>query len=84
VVRTIAYRSDQPLRSLAEACDFWMTYMGLRDAASRRILRDFLAARLRRDGRGWIAPYRKRAAVVTWRRRTGGERGGARGGNART
>ena len=66
--RTVEYRSDQPLRSLAEACAFWMTHMGLADAAARRFLRAFLAARLRRDGRGWIAPYRKRAAVITWRR----------------
>jgi hypothetical protein len=37
-------------------------------AASRRFLRGFLAARLQRDGRGWIARYGKRAAVLTGRR----------------
>jgi SAM-dependent methyltransferase len=67
-LRTVEYRSDQPLRSLAEACAFWMTHMGLRDVAARRYLRSFLSARLRREGRGWIAAYRKRAGVVTWRR----------------
>jgi hypothetical protein len=64
----VEYRSDQPFRSLAEACAFWMTHMGLSDAAARRALREFLAPRLRRDGRDWIAPYRKRAAVLSWRR----------------
>lgn len=66
-VRVVAYRSDQPLRSLTEACAFWMTHMGLANAAARRFLREFLATRLPRDGRGWIALYRKRAAVLTWR-----------------
>jgi hypothetical protein len=45
-----------------------MTHMGLRDEAARRYLRTFLSTRLRREGRGWIAAYRKRAVVVTWRR----------------
>jgi hypothetical protein len=67
-LRTVDYRSDQPLRSLVEACAFWMTHMGLRDEAARRYLRTFLSTRLRREGRGWIAAYRKRAVVVTWRR----------------
>lgn len=61
---TIEYRSDQPLESLDEACDFWMTHMGLVGTAVRKTLRAFLAARLRREGTGWLAPFRKRATVV--------------------
>ncbi len=64
---TIEYRSDQPFDTLDEACDFWMTYMGLDTAASRAYLRDFLARRLVREGDGWLAPYRKRATVMCWR-----------------
>lgn len=65
-VTEIEYRSDQPFTDLAEATDFWMTYLGLADARSRAYLDGFLRERLvRRDG-GWIAPYRKRAAVITW------------------
>jgi hypothetical protein len=67
-VRTVDVRSDQPLRTLAEACAFWMAHMGLTGAAARRFLSGFLASRLRRDGRGWIAPYRKRATIIAWRR----------------
>jgi SAM-dependent methyltransferase len=67
-VRTVDVSSDQPLSSLTEACDFWMTHMGLTDVAARRFLRRFLAPRLRREGRAWIAPYRKRVSVITWRR----------------
>jgi SAM-dependent methyltransferase len=65
-VTTIEYRSDQPFDSLDEACDFWMTYMGLAGAEARARLRAFLRARLRREGRGWLAPFRKRVALVHW------------------
>jgi hypothetical protein len=65
-VTPIAYRSDQPFDSLEEACDFWMAYMGLEGDGPRAYLRQFLAGRLRRDGAGWLAPFRKRAVVIAW------------------
>jgi SAM-dependent methyltransferase len=65
-VTTIEYRSDQPLESLDEACDFWMTHMGLDRPEARLWLRAFLADRLRREGQGWLAPFRKRATVIQW------------------
>jgi SAM-dependent methyltransferase len=65
-VTTIDYDSDQPFASLEEACDFWMDYMHLEGDAPRAFLRAFLRERLRRDGAGWIARFRKRAAVVRW------------------
>jgi ubiquinone/menaquinone biosynthesis C-methylase UbiE len=65
-VTEIEYRSDQPFTDLAEACDFWMAYLGLSDPSARAYLAEFLRERLvRRDG-GWIAPFRKTAAVITW------------------
>ena len=65
-VTEIEYHSDQPFTDLAEACEFWMAYLGLSDPASRAYLAGFLGERLvRRDG-GWIAPFRKTAAVITW------------------
>ncbi len=65
-VTEIAYRSDQPFADLDEACDFWMTYLGLSDPGARAYLAAFLRERLvRRDGE-WIAPFRKTAAVITW------------------
>ena len=66
-ITTIEYQSDQPLESLDEACDFWTTYLRRDDRATRRFLRQFLAARLRREGNRWVAPYRKRAVVIWWR-----------------
>ncbi len=66
-VTVIEYSSDQPFLDLEEACDFWMTYLGLEGDDPRAYLREFLRERLvRRDG-GWIAPFRKTAAVICWR-----------------
>jgi SAM-dependent methyltransferase len=62
----IEYSSDQPFDSLEEACDFWMTYMGLEGEGPRDFLRRYLATRLVRRGGEWIAPFRKRAAVIAW------------------
>ena len=66
-VVAIEYASDQPFASLDDACDFWMTYMGLEDAEPRAFLRAFLERRLQREGEEWIAPFRKRAHVIAWR-----------------
>lgn len=65
-VTPITYGSDQPFDDLDEACDFWMEYMGLETAEARASLERFLAARLLREGRGWLAPFRKRAVVLHW------------------
>ena len=65
-VTPIEYSSDQPFDSLEEACDFWMTYMGLEGEGPRAYLRRYLAGRLVRRGGEWIAPFRKRAAVIAW------------------
>lgn len=67
VVTPIEYRSDQPFESLEEACDFWMTHMGLEGEEPRAFLRGFLDARLRHEGPVRVAPLRKRAAVLWWR-----------------
>ena len=65
-VSEIEYRSDQPFADLDEACDFWMTYLGLSDPGSRAYLAGFLGERLVSADGGWIAPFRKAAAVITW------------------
>jgi SAM-dependent methyltransferase len=62
----IEYGSDQPFDDLEEACDFWMEYMGLEGPEARAYLRGFLASRLVREPRGWLAPFRKRAVVLHW------------------
>ncbi len=66
-VTAIEYSSDQPFSDFEEACDFWMTYMGLEGEEPRAFLRRFLDERLERRGGQLVAPFRKRAAVITWR-----------------
>ena len=65
-VSVVDYRSDQPFDSLDEACDFYREYLRLTDDSAPAWLRDFLAERLQRDGARWLAPFRKRAAVIHW------------------
>jgi SAM-dependent methyltransferase len=66
-VTFVDYRSDQPFDDLEEVCDFWMEYLGVVGEDVRGFLREFLSARLRRNGSGWVAPYPKRAAAIWWR-----------------
>jgi hypothetical protein len=66
-VDDVPVRSDQPFESLDEACDFWMTWMGLHGGREREYLSSFLAERLVRTAGGWCAPYRKRVRVIRWR-----------------
>jgi SAM-dependent methyltransferase len=65
-VTLVEYDAGQPFTDLGEACDFWMTYMGLSDAASRAYLEGFLRERLTREGDTLVAPYRKTVAVIRW------------------
>jgi len=73
-VRHVEYRSDQPFTDLEEACEFYMAYLGLESADARAFLRRFLAGRLRREGGELIAPFAKRAAVISWTPRGGPRR----------
>jgi hypothetical protein len=65
-IRRIRYRSDQPFADLEEACEFWEEYLGVGGPSVRATLREFLVARLTREGSGWLAPYSKDAAVIWW------------------
>jgi len=60
------YSSDQPFIDLEEACDFWMTYMGLQGSGPRAYLEGFLRERLLSAGGELIAPFKKTAAVFVW------------------
>jgi len=65
-VTVIAYRSDQPFDDLEEACDFFMSYLGLDGTAARAYLAGFLSERLVPRAGALIAPFRKAAAVISW------------------
>jgi SAM-dependent methyltransferase len=63
---TVEYSSDQPFDSVEDACDFWMTYMGLEGPAPHAQLRRFLGQRLVRSGTELVAPFRKTATIFAW------------------
>jgi hypothetical protein len=66
-VRIIAYRFDQPFDDFAEAVQFWTGLLRLRTPEQERRLAAFLDERLERIGSRWIAPMRRRSAVIWWR-----------------
>lgn len=65
-VRILEYDFDQPFASVQEAMAFWIARLGLAEPAAIARLERFLAARLRPDGHGVLAPMRRRSAVLWW------------------
>ncbi len=62
----ITYQFDQPFGSFAEAVQFWKDLMHLETPGQERQLIAFLEGRLERVGDRWIAPMRRRSAVIWW------------------
>jgi len=65
-VRIIGYQFDQPFDEFAEAVQFWKEYLRLETPDQERRLVAFLEGRLERIGNRWIAPMRRRSAVIWW------------------
>lgn len=63
----VSYRFDQPFDSFSDAVQFWKELMHLETADQERRLVAFLEGRLERLGDRWIAPMRRRSAVIWWR-----------------
>lgn len=63
----ISYSFDQPFDSFPEAVQFWKELLRLETPAQERRLIAFLEGRLERVGNRWIAPMRRRSAVIWWR-----------------
>jgi SAM-dependent methyltransferase len=66
-IQIIDYHFDQPFEDFFEAVQFWKDAMGLESADQERRLVAFLEGRLERVGERWIAPMRRRSAVIWWR-----------------
>ena len=69
-VQVIGYQFDQPFDEFAEAVRFWKEHLHLETPEQERRLVAFLDGRLARVGDRWVAPMRRRSAVIWWR--TGG------------
>lgn len=63
----ISYQFDQPFEDFPEAVQFWKDLMHLETPHQERELVAFLEGRLERIGDRWIAPMRRRSAVIWWR-----------------
>jgi SAM-dependent methyltransferase len=65
-VRIIHYNFDQPFADFRQAVEFWTEELKLADPEQERRLADFLQARLQRVGDCFLAPMRRRSAVLWW------------------
>ena len=67
-VEIIEYAFDQPFDNMKEALDFWKEYMGIVTAEHDEKLRNFLEDKLEKFKGGLIARFRKRSAVIWWKK----------------
>ena len=67
-VEIIEYDFDQPFADLDEAMLFWKEYMGIVTAEHDAKLRKFLSKRLVRKGKGLLAKFHKRSAIMWWKK----------------
>ncbi|MFQ5329346.1 MAG: class I SAM-dependent methyltransferase [Thermodesulfobacteriota bacterium] len=67
-VEIIDYNFDQPFDNIDEALSFWREYLGIVTDEHDRALASFLAEKLEEGGDGLIARFRKKAAIIWWRK----------------
>jgi SAM-dependent methyltransferase len=68
-VEVIEYSFDQPFVDMDEAVLFWKEYLGIVTEEHDRTLRDFLGKRLVEARGGLLAKFRKRSAIIWWRKK---------------
>lgn len=67
-VEIIDYAFDQPFKDMEEAMEFWKEYMGLVTDEHDEKLRGFLEKKLVRVKNGLLAKFRKKSAIIWWRK----------------
>jgi SAM-dependent methyltransferase len=67
-VEMIEYDFDQPFADIDEALLFWKEYMGIVTAEHDAKLKRFLSKRLVKKGKGLLAKFHKRSAIMWWRK----------------
>lgn len=67
-VEIIEYDFDQPFDDMAEALLFWKEYLGIVTEEHDAKLEDFLKKKLVKKGKVLLAKFRKKAAIVWWRK----------------
>jgi SAM-dependent methyltransferase len=69
-VEVIEYDFDQPFNDLDEAIEFWKEYLGIVTMEHDEALRGFLGKRLVKKKGGLVAPFKKRSAIIWWKKQT--------------
>ena len=67
-VKIIEYNFDQPFKDIDEALAFWKAYIPLTTDGHDKILKTFLEKKLERKKEGLIARFRKKSAIIWWRK----------------
>ncbi|HZX35951.1 MAG TPA: methyltransferase domain-containing protein [Thermodesulfobacteriota bacterium] len=67
-VRIIEYDFDQPFNDMDEAVEFWKEYMGIVTGEHDEKLKKFLERKLKKTKTGLLAKFRKKSAVIWWRK----------------
>jgi SAM-dependent methyltransferase len=67
-VEIIEYNFDQPFDHIDEAIEFWKEYLGIVTDEHDGKLRSFLDSKLEKIEGGLIARFRKKAAVIWWKK----------------
>jgi cyclopropane fatty-acyl-phospholipid synthase-like methyltransferase len=67
-VKIIEYNFDQPFKDIDEALAFWKEYIPLTTDEHDKTLKTFLEKKLERKKEGLIARFRKKSAIIWWRK----------------
>ncbi len=67
-VKTIEYNFDQPFKDMDEALAFWKAYIPLATDEHDKTLTTFLEGKLEKTKEGLIARFRKKSAIIWWRK----------------
>ena len=68
-VDIIDYSFDQPFDNLNEAVEFWKEYMGIVTEEHDEKLKTFLIQKLEKVRHGLIARFKKKSAIVWWKKK---------------
>ncbi len=67
-VKIIEYNFDQPFKGMDEAIAFWKEYIPLSTDEHDKTLTTFLERKLKKTKAGLIAKFRKKSAIIWWRK----------------
>lgn len=67
-INIIDYNFDQPFDDINEAIEFWKEHLGIVTEEYDEKIRWFLKKKLEKRGKGLIARFKKKSAIIWWRK----------------